>query len=140
MARGAAVSERATVKTYLSEQRVIKVVPWPGIEKDVGILVLNCDDIQSAVFEARSHFDRQRQPVDALAEQWFLHEIEYQLVRRILIDPDSKNPSDRIFLSAAQFRKAMSPDLVQWFLDRHAEAKDEHAKELGLIERPDHAD
>jgi hypothetical protein len=117
---------------YLSGVRETVLLPWPGTGKQVALLLLSCADVQDAAFEAAEHFARRRQRTDGVLTDLFQWEWEYQLVARMLLDPDSKRPQDRIFTDATQLRAALTPDLVQWFLDRHAELRLQHARAIGL--------
>jgi len=119
---------------YIGKLREVGTAMWPGTEREVGILLLSCADVQAAAFAARDHFKRQVQPVDGPMADSFQWEWEYQLVYRMLLDPDSKRPEDRLFATAGQLRERLTPDQVQYFLDEHAKLRLQHAKRLGLTD------
>lgn len=128
----------ADLSTYVSDQRAIRIVDWPGVDKPVGILLLRCEDVQDAAFEARARFERKRHPVDGTFAELFRYEWEYQLVARMLVDPEQPGPEGRL-MSGDQARASLTPDQVAWFLSQHGELRAEESSRLGLSTAGDDA-
>jgi hypothetical protein len=115
---------------YLPEKRRIETVTWPGTEKETGLLYLSCKEAQDAYFDARDWFDKRCQPVDSDSAEQLALEVRYQSVYRMLVDPELKNPNERIFASMASFRARMTPTLAEWFMEKHLELQSEEVGEL----------
>lgn len=64
-------------------------------------------------------WDDRAQKVDDSAEGFFNLEYGYQVIYRMLVDPELGNPEKRIFNSATQCRTKLSPNEAQHFLDEH---------------------
>lgn len=117
--------KRATLADYKGQDRIVRVVPWPGLQREVGVLRLVCLEIQQAYFGAREHFSRQRQSVDALSQRAFQDEVDYQLCYRMLLAPDSKRPVDRIAKSVEELKSLLEPDDIAHFLEVHQRMQEE---------------
>lgn len=117
--------KRAVLADYKAPERMVRVVQWPGLQREVGVLRLVCSEIQAAYFAAREHFSRQRRELDAVAQRPFQDEVDYQLVALMLIDPSSRRPEDRICRNADELRRALEPDEVAWFLEQHMRMQEE---------------
>lgn len=125
-------AKRPMARAIKSNQRDIRTVCYPGTDIQVGLLVLHCSEIQEAYFAARDWFERKRQPVDDYAQQQFSFELDYQLLYRMLLEPDSKNPVDRVFRSPDEVRKILSPDEAGYLIEQHAKFQREIVDAWGL--------
>ncbi len=117
--------KRSTLADYKGTERHVRRVPWPGLQREIGVLRLVCAEIQQAYFAAREHFSRQRQAVDGAGQRLFQDEVDFQLVYRMLIAPDSKRPEDRICKSVDELRRLLEPDEVAHFLELHQRMQEE---------------
>lgn len=99
-----------TIDYYQPKIREIKLAEWPGSEKQIGVLKLNCDELQKARFAAIEHFQKQNIELTLFTSQALEAEEMLQQCAMFLIDPDAKNPSYRIFRGADEARKRLTDD------------------------------
>ncbi len=100
-----------------SLKRQIETVPWPGgAERQVGIMKLNCLELQESYFAARERFEQRQVAVDLLSKPYLDEEEAYQHVYRFLIDPDRRAPPGRVFPNANKVREALTFDEVQYLM------------------------
>lgn len=122
-------TEGRTIGDYRSQRRRIETTDWPDTGKQIGILYLSCKEQQDAYFAARDHFDDRNHLVDDPATEQFQLEWTYQLLMTMLVDPDLKNPTKKLFTNTKQLRAEMTPNDVNWFMDQHEKLqKEEYAK------------
>lgn len=120
MARADA-AKRLTIDDLKPYIREVEVVDWPGTDRKVGLMRLNCEELQQAYFAMREHFRRQGQPVDLFSQEEHEAEEMLQQVYRMLIDPSSKVADYRVFSSADQARKRLDAYERRFFCALHNE-------------------
>lgn len=108
-----------TIKDYKGEDREVHVIAWPGTDRLVGLMLLHCDELQAAHFDARKRFRDKGQDVDEHSELELTREEQLQLCYRMLIDPEARVPAARIFKSPNEARARLSPDERQLFVGEH---------------------
>lgn len=108
--------KRATSKDYISQHREIVLISWPGNDKEVGLLKLNCAELQQAYFESRRRFDKQQIRMDVFAEEALSAEEMVQQCYLMLIDPEARNPKYKVFKSADEARNLLDDDMREYFV------------------------
>jgi len=111
-----------TIRYFKATRRQTHLVDWPGYkhgERQVPILYLSCRDQQTAYFEARKHFEKLNQTIDAASLEQFNLEFSYQLVRIMLLEPGSENPALKLFPTTDKLREELTPNEVDYFIDEH---------------------
>jgi glutamate/tyrosine decarboxylase-like PLP-dependent enzyme len=103
--------------------REVHPVPWPGLERQVGIMELRCSEVLDSYFAARALFAKKglTHSEDQAAARAFSEELETQYCYRMLLDPEATVAEARIFKSADEARAELSPDERGWFVERHQE-------------------
>lgn len=133
-----ATKTRWSIREYKSARRRVETITWPGTDREVGLLYLHCIDQQKAYFEARKHFDRQNQPIEPLTIDQFNLEIDYQLIYRMLLEPDAENPEARLFRSVSEVRAELTPNEAVNFIGEHLALQSKEADEWALGKQPSH--
>jgi len=129
----------------MAEQRRLKIadvrpggrevfsVEWPG-GREVNLLLLRCADLQAAHFAAVERFKKQDQPMDTITSlEEFGREKNLQEVFRMLLQPSSKLPADRLFKDADEARAELCLDEVEWFAAKHVELTRETLTKKGFL-------
>ncbi len=124
---------RASVRDYKDVlRRDITLIDWPGSAKNIGLMLLNCDEVQQCHLEARAWFRRNGQDVDLFSTDELEREERHQQVFRMLVDPDAKTAQSRVFATIAEARKTLLPDELFYFLHKHDERATAVVKDWGL--------
>lgn len=129
--------KRITLDDIVSRDRDVFQVPWPGTEKLVGLMLLRCGEVQDAHFDAVEWFKRKVQQNDGVSAFEFLREKERQEVYRMILQPDTKRPEDRLFSTANDLRKRMSLDEVAYFQNLHEAKNAEVTKAFAVKPEPE---
>ncbi len=117
-------------------EREVFQVGWPGTGREVGLMLLRCAEVQEAHFAAVDRFRRAVQPADGVGLSEFLREVERQQVFRMVLQPGSRRPEDRLFDSADAVRKALDLDEVAFFQREHERLSTERLQRLGMLPGP----
>jgi len=110
-----------TVDYYSSKHREIKLVDWPESDKQVGVLELNCDELQKARLAAIEHFRKQNIELTIFTSAALDAEEMVQQCCIFLIDPEAKNPSYKIFRGADEARKRLTNTERFYFCSKYSE-------------------
>lgn len=118
-----------SIADYLGKKRRLDVATWPGSDRQVAILYLNCEEIQASYRDARAWFDKQAIEADEHSRHVFDQEWSFQQVCRMLYDPDCHNPRPefRIFKNATQVRQSLSPNHAYHFMQEQMRMSAEEA-------------
>ena len=117
-----------TVDSYKSKSRDIRLVEWPGTGKQVGILRMNCAEIQKARFEAIEYFDKKNIKIDLFSSAALDAEEMVQQCHIFLIDPDASNPNYRVFRGADEARNRLTDDERYYFCQKYNELFNESGR------------
>jgi hypothetical protein len=108
-----------TVDYYLPKTRNINLVPWPGTDKEVGILELNCDELQKARFAAIEHFAKNNIELNIFSTGILDSEEMVQQCYLFLIDPEARNYKYKVFRGADEARKKLTDDMRFYFCQQY---------------------
>ncbi len=121
-------NQKEKSKGLAKRPREANEVQWPGQERKVSMLQLNCAEIQKSHFAARNWFERKGQEVDEANQQVFTDEEGIQLCYLMLLEEDSVNPNTRIFSSVDDAREYLNPDERAFFIGEHIRVQTEHVE------------
>ena len=110
---------RKGARHYKSKSRTIKSCEWPGTGKPVGLLKLNCAELQQARFAAIEHFDKKNIELTIFSASALDAEEMVQQCYLFLIDPEANNPKYRIFSSADEARSELDDDERVYFCRKY---------------------
>lgn len=123
-----------TFKDVRPQGRDIIQLEWPS-GGPFGLLLLRCDEIQEAHFAAVQRFVSKGWPMDSVScFPEFQREVEMQQVFRMLLEPDTMNPAQRLLPNVDAARKALGLNEVGWVLSRHEEHMGMVLVERGLLQ------
>jgi len=111
--------KRLTIDDIKPPGREVVVVDWPGRDRKVGLLHINCEEEQDSYFAMRSHFRKKDQSVDLFSQEATEAEEMLQQVYRMLIDPAAKVADYRVFSDADQARRRLSMSERAFFCRLH---------------------
>jgi hypothetical protein len=133
-AHASVAPERVTLAHFKDGSRRIVQVPWPGSSRLVGLLCpLTCAERQAAHFAAVDHFKKSVQPMDTLSSlPVFTDEKDRQELWLMLILPDSKRSTDRLFRSADDVRKGLDDEEVIYFQNCYSALNARRLVEMNL--------
>ena len=121
-----------TIDDIEGDVRDIKVIKWPGTDKDVGIMLLRCNELQEAHFDAREWFRKKAQKTDDTSHIQFLVEEEVRQCLRFLIDPESKKAEYKIFANPDIARKRLTQAKRVYLVDQYNVFQTEIIESWGL--------
>ena len=124
--------QKRLIDRILSRERDIKLIQYPGTEENVGLMLLNCSELQESHFTARKWFAKKCQEVDDTSHIQFLAEEEIQQCFSFLIDPDSGNGVDKLFASDKEARKRLGVEERAYFIDQYSAFLNEKIKGWNL--------
>lgn len=127
-----AEQKKLSIKDIRADQREVSLIKWPGTEKEIGLMLLRCGEIQEAHFAAVEWFQKKIQLMDGVNLAEFIREKERQEIFRMLLQPDSKRPQDRLFNSAEDVRRELDLDEVAYFQAEHQRLTEERLQRLGI--------
>lgn len=104
---------------FKAADREIAVVPWPGTGQQVGVLLLNCAELQQAHLDARRRFRKMGQDLDLYSAEELEAEEMLQQCYLMLVDPSARVATARIFESADQARDVLDANERALFCGEH---------------------
>jgi hypothetical protein len=123
-----------TFKDVRPQGRDIIQLEWPS-GGPFGLLLLRCGEIQEAHFAAVSRFVGKGWPMDTVScFPEFQREVEVQQVFRMLLQPDTLDPKQRLFQNVDTARNCLGLNEVGWVLQRHEEEMGKVLHERGLLQ------
>lgn len=128
-----------TFKDVRPGGRDVVQLEWPS-GKAFGLLLLRCDEIQQAHFDAVDLFMRKGQPIDGISSVGeFQREKELQEVYRMLLEPDQVDPKRRLFKTAMGARASLDLNDVAWVVEQHQLHVTRLLKERGMMDAAEEA-
>lgn len=119
------MAKKLTIRDFKPKDRRVDLVRWPGTERHVGLMQLNCAEVQAAHLAARARFRNRGQDVDEFSRAELQAEESLQCCYLMLIDQDACVADARVFASADQARTELGPDLREYFMNEHVRLQTE---------------
>jgi hypothetical protein len=103
----------------------------------VGLLALNVGEIQDCYKGARRRLEDLGVPIDDDSADFLDLEMQYQILFRAVLQPDSVCAERRLFRNVAQVRKELSPNEVDYLIEcRQIRMQEEIGAWRGKIATP----
>lgn len=99
--------------------RDIELVPWPGKDRDVGLMHLNCQELLDAHAAAREVFRKLGIPADMWSMDALEKEEMIQQLAIMLVDPEDRTGESKLCKSAGEVRQNLSYVERAWFAAQH---------------------
>ena len=114
---------KLTIDNYKQKKRTVTRIKWPDTDKDVGLMLLNCAELQESYFAARDYFAKKGYQNQAENDMEYEAEKLTQQICRFLIDPESCTGEEkyRIFASADECRKSLTANERLFFATKYLE-------------------
>jgi len=121
-----------TIRDLRGQDRDVSPIRLIAAELDAGLLRLRCDELPAAHFAPVDPFRRKAQPTDGVSYIEFVREKERQEVFLMLLQPDSKDPKDRLFRSVDELRSELDLDDVKFVQAEYEKRVLERLRALGV--------
>lgn len=113
--------------------RTVHPIKWPGTDRDVGLLMLRCDELAAAELGARETIQKRGLGLDAIVNRDVLvREEEAEQVWRMVVEPDSRSGLEkhRIFKDVAEVKERLDPWERSYFVTWQMHYMEEQRKAM----------